>query len=216
MIPQTMRHWKEQAEGVTIIAIDIEAGGLNNATHKDHTRIPEPMIGAQFYPILEITAKFFNGNFQEVADPMTFVIHHSLESLHDKSSQWSKVAFRDTLFHECADSTISLNQADELISERVKELGSEVNYILGNSVDLDRSYIFHQMKNLSNTLHYRMFDVSTLKLLFGFLYGDTAKFVKTEVHRTEGDITETMKELKFYLDNFIKGREIVAREQILS
>lgn len=214
VIPEMIKRWEDKASRTLLVAVDVEAGGLNDATHEDHDRIPAPMIGAQFYPLLEITAKFFNGNYQEIAEPITFIINHSLEELHDKCFSWSINQFQDSLFLECAKSDHSVAEAEKAILQKIQALNFDTNYILGNSVSLDRSYIKHQMPALAKHLHYRLYDVSTLKTMFDLDFGEVASFNKTEQHRTEGDISETMKELAFYRKNFIKTRDEVARDQL--
>lgn len=214
VIQDLIESWHNNAATKTVVVIDLETGGLNDTTHKTDSKIPPPLIGAQFYPILEITARFFDGNLVEVREPMTFVIHHELADLHEKCSQWSIDKFANNLFIECSESNLSLKDAESLVTERVKEIGNEEAYILGNSVGLDKSFIAHQMDDLHEALHYRVIDVSAMKTLFGFMFGENAKYKKSEVHRTEQDVEETLGELRFYLSNFIKSRESVARQFI--
>ena len=214
VIQELIASWLNQAITKTVVALDLETGGLNDATYKTDPKIPHPLIGAQFYPILEITARFFEGNLVEIREPMTFVIHHELADLHEKCSQWSIDKFADTLFIECSESELTLKDVEKLVTERVKEIGNKEAYILGNSVGLDKAFIAHQMNDLHESLHYRIIDVSTMKTLFGFMYGENAKYKKSETHRTEQDVEETLGELRFYLNNFVKSREVVARQCI--
>ena len=214
MIPSMVKRWEDHASQILYVPIDLETGGLNNATHDDDLKIPEGRIGANTYPVLEITAKFLDGNLQEVAEPMTFVISHSKEKLMETCSDWSIKQFKDTLFIECDCSVYGLAEVDKVIAERINSIDAAQKHILGNSVDLDRSFIVHQMPMIAEALHYRIGDISTLKTIFGGLFAEAAKFQKTETHRTEDDINETIAELQFYLANFIKSREIVAREQL--
>lgn len=74
--------------------------------------------------------------------------------------------------------------------------------LAGNSISQDRKFIDHWMLNFSKTLHYRMLDVSSFKLLFESLYNK--KYTKKHKHRAIDDIKESIEELKFYMQ-FIKG-----------
>ncbi|KDM90976.1 exonuclease domain-containing protein [Photobacterium galatheae] len=214
LVQEIIATWSNQAATKTVVLLDAETGGLNDATNATDPNIPPPLTGAQFYPVLELTARFFDGNLVEIRQPMTFVIHHPLDDLHQQCSKWSIEKFKDTLFLECEHADISLEDAQKMIAETVKEIGHQEAYLLGNSVSLDKAFITHQMKDLHACLHYRIIDVSTLKTLFGFLFGEHANFKKSESHRTEQDVEETLGELRYYLNNFIKSREVVAREVI--
>lgn len=216
-IYQKIKAWRNKAKTTGLVVVDVESGGLNDATHLTDPKIPEGMTGAQFYPMLEITARFFDGNMEEIAEPQTFVLNpkvSSVEELMKKCSEWSINQFKDTLFVECVNSTVSLQDAEASIVETVKAIGKDQWYILGNSVGLDKAFITHQMPALSAALSYRIFDVSTLKIWFSLMFGDDAKFQKSEAHRTTEDTEETIKELMFYWNNFVKSREQVARELI--
>ncbi|MDK9790665.1 oligoribonuclease [Vibrio sp. D431a] len=207
-----IKKWSEDAAKTLYVPIDIECGGLQHAMHNEYPEIPEGTTGAQFYPILEITAKFYDGNFQELAEPMTFVIQHDIDDLNQRCSQWVKNQFGDTLFHECHSSETSLEEADKAIAKRIRSFGASKSFILGNSVDLDRSFVQFQMPEIAKSLHYRLIDVSTLKTIFQDMFGSAAVYKKRETHRTELDITETMEELAFYRKNFIKSRLEVVTE----
>lgn len=216
-ITQKVNSWFTKAKTTGLVVIDVESGGLNDETHLTDPKIPVGMTGAQFYPILEITARFFDGNMEEIAEPQTFVLNPnvtSVEELVAKCGEWSTNQFKDSLFIECVNSTVSLKDAESSITETLKAIGKDQWYIVGNSVSLDKAFITHQMPELSAALGYRIFDVSTLKIWFGLMFGDDAKFQKAGTHRTAEDTDETIKELMFYWNHFVKSRDLVARELI--
>ncbi len=57
------------------------------------------------------------------------------------------------------------------------------------------------MPKLANTLHYRMLDVSSFKIVFEGIHNK--KYDKKHKHRAVEDILESIEELKFYLQ-FVK------------
>ena len=207
---------KINAKQTTIIVIDLETGGLNDATNEQDPSIPVGMTGAQSYPVLEITAKFLDGNLSEIKPPQTFVVHQPIDLLMARCSEWSKKQFSDNLFLECAESNTSLSDAESSIVSCINSITSEKCYIMGNSVGLDKAFIQHHMPNLAKKLHYRIIDVSSFKVVFNLLFGDLALFAKKDTHRTEEDATESINELKFYMDHFLKRPSIAVRDSLLS
>ena len=69
--------------------------------------------------------------------------------------------------------------------------------LAGNSIGQDRKFIDQWMPHLAKTLHYRMLDVSSFKILFEGIYHK--KFDKKHKHRAIDDILESIEELKFYM-----------------
>lgn len=73
--------------------------------------------------------------------------------------------------------------------------------LAGNSIGQDRKFIDQWMPDFAKTLHYRMLDVSSFKILFESIYHK--KYDKKHKHRAVEDIIESIEELKFYM-RFIK------------
>jgi oligoribonuclease len=78
--------------------------------------------------------------------------------------------------------------------------------LCGNSIGQDRRFIDKYMPGLAGYLHYRMIDVSTLKVLLRLWYGDSAEFKKPEsgAHDALFDIKQSIEELKFYRAHFLR------------
>lgn len=72
--------------------------------------------------------------------------------------------------------------------------------LAGNSIFQDRLFIDKYFHRFAERLHYRMLDVTALKLVFNHYYGKV--FQKKNNHRAIEDIRESMSEFAFYL-NFI-------------
>ncbi len=69
--------------------------------------------------------------------------------------------------------------------------------LAGNSIHMDRRFIFKQWPKLDAKLHYRMLDVSAWKVVFDGKFGQ--KFLKPDSHRALDDIRGSVLELQYYL-----------------
>ncbi len=75
----------------------------------------------------------------------------------------------------------------------------------GNSVCQDRRFMARGMPELETWFHYRNLDVSTLKELVKRWRPDLAKgMVKHGKHEALADIYESIEELKYYREKFLK------------
>ena len=71
--------------------------------------------------------------------------------------------------------------------------------LCGNSIGQDKRFLARYMPKLNDFLHYRVVDVSTIKVLAKEWYGGTiAPPEKTEEHRALSDIEASIAELAFY------------------
>lgn len=87
---------------------------------------------------------------------------------------------------------------EEDLLQIVKKFSPKDRAILaGNSIGQDRKFIDQWMPKLAETLHYRMLDVSSFKIVFEGIY--KKKFEKQKKHRAVDDILESIAELKYYM-----------------
>jgi oligoribonuclease len=79
--------------------------------------------------------------------------------------------------------------------------------LCGNSIGQDKRFLVKYMPELHEFLHYRVIDVSTIKMLANEWYGGKYKPVpKEETHRALADIEESINELAYYRENvFVKA-----------
>lgn len=71
--------------------------------------------------------------------------------------------------------------------------------LCGNSIHQDRRFLVRYMPQLNEYLHYRMVDVSTVKVLVKEWYGGKIEPPKKdETHRALADIEDSIAELRFY------------------
>ena len=97
---------------------------------------------------------------------------------------------------------LPVSEAEELILKYLESAGVTPGKspIAGNSVYVDRIFINRDMPKLSEYLHYRTVDVSSIKELtrrwFPKVYFNSP--AKTGNHRALGDIKDSISELSFY------------------
>lgn len=77
--------------------------------------------------------------------------------------------------------------------------------LCGNTVWQDRRFLFRHMPTLEAWLHYRIIDVSTLKELARRWRPDVAAgFRKQGNHTALADIRESLEELRYYRESFLR------------
>lgn len=87
---------------------------------------------------------------------------------------------------------------EELIELIDEHFNGEPAVLSGNTIHSDRSVIKVHWPKLDLKLHYRMLDVSSLKILMQGKYG--VVYEKNSTHRAFDDIQASIAELQFYLD----------------
>ena len=81
-----------------------------------------------------------------------------------------------------------------------------VSPMCGSSICQDRRFLARWMPRLEDYFHYRNLDVSSLKELCRRWRPDVAKgWVKQGKHEALADIYESIEELRYYRDHFIKA-----------
>lgn len=97
---------------------------------------------------------------------------------------------------------ISLEAAEDAIVAYLESTGTVPGKspLAGNSVSVDRNFITRDMPRLTEYLHYRTVDVSSIKELARRWYPKIyfAAPAKTGNHRALGDIQDSIEELKYY------------------
>ena len=75
----------------------------------------------------------------------------------------------------------------------------------GNTIGQDRKFLSRYMPKLEAFFHYRNLDVSTLKELAKRWQPDVYKgFKKKQKHTALADVHESIDEMIYYRDNFLK------------
>lgn len=98
---------------------------------------------------------------------------------------------------------ISEMEAEAAVLEMVERHFKEPAVLAGNTIHWDRRFIRRYWPKLEAKLHYRMLDVSALKIIMQSKYRHFFKGKKN--HRALEDIRESIAELKDYLAYFQNG-----------
>ncbi|HVW28374.1 MAG TPA: oligoribonuclease [Polyangiaceae bacterium] len=103
-------------------------------------------------------------------------------------------------------SKLELQAAEKRLLERIAGWCPYPAILCGNSVGQDKRFVDRHMPGLAGYLSYRILDVSSLKLLARYWYGDSAVFQKPEEgeHDALVDIRNSIAELSHYRKTLFK------------
>jgi oligoribonuclease len=173
-----------------LIWIDLEMTGLD--TQKD--------------AIIEIATIVTDSALNVLAEGPVIAIHQS-DAVLSAMDEWNTTQHgKSGLTQRVKDSRI-----DETTAER-QTLAFLEQYVpkgkspmCGNSICQDRRFLARCMPALEAFFHYRNLDVSSVKELAGRWAPAVAKgFTKTSSHLALDDIRDSIAELKYYREHFIK------------
>ena len=168
-----------------LVWIDCEMTGLD--TNKD--------------VLVEIAVLVTDSELNVIGDGVDVVIKTTEAQLADMSEFVTKMHTESGLIHEIPKG-IPVSEAEELILKYLENSGVAPGKspLAGNSVYVDRIFIARDMPKLSDYLHYRTIDVSSIKELtrrwYPKVYFNAP--AKTGNHRALGDIKDSIAELTFY------------------
>jgi|SRR5579863_2973821 oligoribonuclease len=155
--------------------------------------------------ILEIATVITDGNLNVLAEGPSLVINQSDEKL-AAMGKWCQDQHGKTgLIEAVRRSNISLHRAEEETYVFLKQHCAPGTGVLsGNTVWQDRVFLDKYMPRISNYLHYRIIDVSSIKELAKRWYPDNKniEFKKSDRHRALSDVYESIAELQHYRKNF--------------
>ena len=179
-----------RTHGQRLIWIDLEMTGLD--TDNDS--------------ILEIATVVTDAELNILAEGPELAIAHPVERLeamddwnrnqHRRSGLWERVVTQGVTMSDAEARTVAF--LDEWVAA-----GSSP--MCGNSICQDRRFMARGMPRLEAFFHYRNLDVSTLKELCKRWKPEVARgVVKKGRHQALADILESIEELKYYREHFIK------------
>ena len=173
-----------------LIWIDMEMSGLNPDTDK----------------IIEIAIVVTDSNLNTVAEAPVLVVHQS-DAVLDAMDSWNKSTHaKSGLIDRVKASGLGESAAEEQMAAFLAQhVPLATSPMCGNSVHQDRRFLARHMPKLEACFHYRNLDVSTLKeLAKRWKPGIMAGFAKHGKHEALADIYESIEELKYYREHFIK------------
>ena len=156
--------------------------------------------------IIEVAVVVTDPDLNIIAEGPVFAIHQSDETL-DKMDNWNKGTHgKSGLIDRVKASTVTEAQAEVELIEFLKQyVPKNKSPMCGNSICQDRRFMARGMPKLEAFFHYRNLDVSTLKELCRRWKPELASgFKKHQKHTALADIVESIEELRYYREHFIK------------
>lgn len=162
-------------------------------------------LDAQHDVILEVGAEITDFNFKTLST-YEAVIKQSDRTL-NKMTEWPKKQHAISGLTERVKTSGRPEKEvkHELVGFIKAQFGDEPAILAGNSIHNDRLFIKRWWPEVDELLHYRMLDVSSLKILMQGKYG--VQFEKKGAHRAFDDIQASIAELQYYLDWFKEQRK---------
>jgi oligoribonuclease len=156
--------------------------------------------------IIEIATIVTDSELNILAEGPMIAIHQSQDRL-DGMDEWNTKQHNGSgLVKRVQASEYDEAQAQaETIAFLRQYVGKGDSPMCGNSICQDRRFLYNYMPELCHFFHYRNLDVSTLKELCQRWQPELAKqFTKESEHLALQDIRDSIDELKFYRQHFIK------------
>jgi oligoribonuclease len=156
--------------------------------------------------IIELAMIVTDSQLNLVAESPVWVVHQSEAQL-AAMDEWNKATHgRSGLIEKIKASTLDEAAVEALALEFMQaHVPKRESPMCGNSIGQDRRFMVRYMPKLEEWFHYRNLDVSTLKELCKRWKPEVAKgFVKKSEHTALADIRESIEELKYYREHFIK------------
>lgn len=178
-----------QASNRYLFWVDLEMTGLDE--ERDH--------------IIEIASIVTDSDLNIVAEGPVIAIHQP-QTVLDLMDDWNQNTHGQSgLIDRIKASDIDLATAEtmtyEFLSQWIIEKSSP---LCGNSIGTDRRFLKKYMSQIDNYLHYRNVDVSSFKEMIKRWYPEGQSYAKQNTHKALDDIRESIEELKFYRENYIK------------
>ena len=156
--------------------------------------------------IIELAMVVTDQNLQLVAESPVWAVHQRDATL-DAMDDWNKNTHgRSGLIERVKASTVDeAAVAAEALEFLKRHSLPGHSPMCGNSICQDRRFMARYMPELESFFHYRNLDVSTLKELCKRWTPEVAKgFKKKAKHTALADIYESIDELKYYREHFLK------------
>ncbi|MBX9295585.1 oligoribonuclease [Chromobacterium piscinae] len=173
-----------------LIWLDMEMTGLN----PDQDRI------------IEVAMIVTDSNLNVLAESPVLVIHQP-DAILDGMDDWNKNTHgKSGLIEKVKNSTVNEAEAEQVLLDFMAQyIPERVTPMCGNTIHQDRRFMARWMPRLEAYFHYRNLDVSTLKELCKRWRPEIAKgVVKRGKHEALADILESIEEMRYYREHFLK------------
>lgn len=156
--------------------------------------------------VIEIATIITDKDLNILAQGPVLAVHQSDNALAGMD-EWNQTHHGQSgLMDRVKASTVNDADAESQTIEFLKQwVPVNKSPICGNSICQDRRFLYRYMPMLEDYFHYRNLDVSTLKELAARWAPDLQKgFHKKSTHQALDDIIESIEEMKYYREHFIK------------
>ncbi|MEN9725284.1 MAG: oligoribonuclease [Pseudomonadota bacterium] len=156
--------------------------------------------------ILELAVVVTDAELNVIAESPVLVLHQA-DAVLDGMDAWNKGTHgRSGLIEKVKASTLDEQAATEQMLAFLKQhVPAGKSPMCGNSICQDRRFMARYMPDLEKYFHYRNLDVSTFKELARRWKPEIySGFKKASRHEALADIYESIDELKYYREHFIK------------
>lgn len=156
--------------------------------------------------VIEIAMVATDSALNTLAESPVVVVHQP-DAVLDAMDDWNKNTHgKSGLIDKVRASTTDEAAATGILLAFMREFVAErTSPMCGNSICQDRRFMARWLPGLEAYFHYRNLDVSTLKELARRWKPEVYKgVVKKGAHTALADIHESIEELRYYRDNFIK------------
>jgi len=178
------------ADANNLAWVDMEMSGLDPEIEK----------------VLEIAIVVTDTQLNTVAEAPVLVVHQP-DSVLDAMDSWNKSTHAKSGLIDRV-KTSRLSEADvenTLVGFLSEHVPARVSPLCGNSVHQDRRFMVRYLPRLEEYFHYRNLDVSTLKELMRRWKPELAAgMTKHGKHEALADVYESIDELKYYREHFLK------------
>jgi oligoribonuclease len=173
-----------------LVWIDLEMTGLNPDTDL----------------IIEIATIVTDKNLNILAQGPVLAVHQADAALAAMDDWNQQHHGQSGLIERVKASTIDDAEAERQTLAFIKQwIPENASPLCGNSIGQDRRFLYRYMPVLEAYFHYRNIDVSTLKELAARWAPEVKEgFKKESSHQALNDIVESIEELRYYREHFIR------------
>ena len=156
--------------------------------------------------IIEIAIVVTDSQLNTVSEAPVLVVRQP-DAVLDGMDDWNKSTHARTGLTDKVKASVLTEAAaeEQLLAFLAQHVPGKTSPMCGNSICQDRRFLARYMPRLEAYFHYRNLDVSTLKELARRWKPDIARgLVKQGKHEALADIYESIEELKYYRETFLK------------
>ena len=156
--------------------------------------------------IIEVAIVVTDSHLNVLAEAPVLVVHQADEVLGAMDKWNTSTHTRSGLIDKVKASALDEAAVEQqFLAFLAQQVPGNTSPMCGNSICQDRRFLARHMPRLEAYFHYRNLDVSTVKELARRWKPEIAKgLVKQSKHEALADIYESIDELKYYRETFLK------------